>query len=286
MRSVGSAQHARGLGVQDHLSWPYEQRGDFVRRVREFLGDGLALGLRCVYLADGPREQLEADMVGIPDLDSALERGALTLTVLDDLYPAGGLVDPAETLATYAAATEEALAQGYAGLRVAADSTPLVRTPEQLDAFAEWEHEADRFMTDHPLSALCGFDREQLPAAATVALACMHPAARQGMTPFHVYSPGNGADLGLAGELDVLVADDFSACLGRTGLDVTQELVVDGSDLDFIDYRALAGIRDFADRLQVPAVLRTHSTTPARLIELLGLEGIRTESPTAEGVRA
>lgn len=284
MRSVGGAQHARGMGVQDHLSWPYEQRPDFLRTVREFLAEGLALGLRCVYLADSPREQLEADMVGIPDLDAALEGGALSLTDLSELYPEGGLVDPTETLATYRAAVEDALAQGYAGLRVAADSTPLVRTPEQLDAFAAWEHVADRYMTRHPLSALCGFDREQLPASATVALACLHPAARAGMTPFYVYSPENGADLALAGEIDIVGTDDFRTCLDRTGLELTRELVVDGSWLDFIDHRALAGLADYARRFQVTAVLRTCSTMPGRLIELLGLEDIRTEFPSIEGV--
>lgn len=284
MRSVGGAQHARGMGVHDHLSWPYEERADFHHRVHEFLAEGLALGLRCIYLADRPLEQLEADMAGIPGLREEIARGALSLTVLSDLYPAGTVIDPAATLATFAATTEDALAQGYRGLRVAADATPLVRTAPQLDAFAAWEHEADRYMTEHPLSALCGFDREQLPATATVALACMHPTARVGMTPFHLYSPDHGADLALAGELDVLATDDFRACLDRTRLTATRELVVDGSGLDFVDYRGLESIRDFATRIQATAVLRTCSQIPARLIELLGLEGIRAETPTTEGV--
>lgn len=286
MRSVGGAQHARGLGVQDHLSWPYDDRAEFRVRVGEFLGDGLARGLRCLYVAEGPLGLLETDVLGIPDLESLVERGALTLSVLGELYAEGAAIDPAETLATFAAATEEAVAQGYAGLRVAGDSTPLVRTTEQLAAFAAWEHVADRYMAEHPLSAMCGFDRRQLTPAATIALACLHPAARAGITPFRVYSSDHRADLALAGELDMSVTDDLRACLDRAGLDVSGELVVDGMALDFVDHRGLESIRDFASSHGATAVLRTGSDLPGRLIELLGLEGIRAESAPVEGVRA
>lgn len=269
--------------MHDHLSWPYEDRADFLRRVREFLTEGLALGLRCVYAGDRPHEALEEDLASLPDLPSLIARGALTLTVLSDLYPEGAEMDPGETLSTFAAATEDALASGYAGLRVAADATSLVRSPEQLAAFAEWEHRADRYMAEHPLSGLCGFDRSRLPARATVALACLHPVVRAGTTPFQVYSANHHADLALAGELDASVADDFRASLERTGRNVARELVVDGTKLGFVDHRGLESIRDFAHRLHATAVLRTGSATPGRLVEILGLEGIRVESVTAEG---
>lgn len=281
---MGGAQHASGFGVQDHLSWPYLDRAAFHRRVREFLSDGLGLGLRCVYAAEGPRESLEADLVGIPDLQSEIGRGALALSVLGDLYPAGAAIDPGETLCTFAAATEDALAAGYAGLRIAADATPLVQSPEQLAAFATWEHAADRYMTDHPLSGMCGLDRRQLSATATTALACLHPVARTGTAPFRVFASDSHADLALAGDLDMSVIDDFRACLDRTGLEVTRELVVDGTRLEFVDHRGLESIRDFASRFGATAVLRTCSEMPGRLIEMLGLEGIRAESAPTEGV--
>jgi hypothetical protein len=283
---VGSAQHAGRLGVHDHLSWPYEDRDDFVRRVQEFVRDGLALGLRCVYAADRPLEQLEAELASVPDLHAEVSRGAVRITVLGDLYRAGSVIDPDEMMATFAAATEDAVAQGYAGLRVVADATPLVRTPEQLAAFATWEHKADRYMTGHPLSAMCGFDRTELSASAAALLACLHPAARSGMATFGVFASDDHADLALAGELDVSATDSLRACLGRTGLEATRELVVDGTRLKFVDHRGLESIRDFASGFGATAVLRTSSGLPARLIDLLRLEGIRVEPATTERVLA
>lgn len=286
VRSVGGAQHARELGVHDHLSWAYEDREDFVDRVQEFVRDGLALGVRCIYAADRPVEQLEADLAGVPDLRAEVERGALTITALGDFYPLEAVLDPDAMLATLAAATQDALAQGYAGLRIVADSTPLVRTPEQLAAFATWEHKADRYMARHPLSGMCGFDRTALPPSAAAVLACLHPTARAGTAPFGVFASDDHADLALAGELDLAVADDFRACLGRTGLDVARELVVDGTRLGFVDHRGLESIRDFACGHGATVVLRTASGVPGRLIDLLALEGIRVEPSVAEGVPA
>lgn len=284
VRSVGGAERATGLGLQDHLCWPYLDRADFRRRVCEFFDDGFGLGLRCVFAAEGPLELLKADLAGLPDLHSRITRGDLVLTVLGDLYPEGAAIDPGEALSTFAAATEGALADGFAGLRVAADATSLVRSPEQLAAFASWEHTADRYMSEHPLSALCGFDQRKLTHAATTALASLHPAARAGVTPFQVYCSNHGADLSLAGELDITATGDFRACLDRIELDRTGELVVDGTGLDFVDHRGLVSIRDFASRLGATAVFRTCSETPGRVIALLGLEGIRAEPAPAEGV--
>lgn len=243
----------------------------------------LALGLRCIYAVDRPLEQLEADLAGVPDLPAEVARG-VRLAVLGDLYRAGSVIDPDEMLATFTAATEDAVAQGYAGLRVVADATPLIRTPEQLAAFATWEHKADRYMTGHPLSAMCGFDRTELSASAADVLACLHPAARAGIAPFGVFASDDHADLALAGELDVSDSDSLRACLGRTGLDVTRELIVDGTRLKFVDHRGLESIRDFATGLGATAVLRTSSALPGRLIDLLGLDGIRAESATAQEV--
>lgn len=271
--------------MHDHLSWSYRDRGDFVRRVNEFLRDGLALGLRCMYTADRPLSELVADLAPLPDLQAQLDRGALMITTMAELYDDIEVIDSDVMLASLSATVEETLAQGYAGLRIAADVTPLVRTPEQLCAFAAWEHTVDRYVSGNPLSGLCGFDRTQVSDSAAVVLAGMHPVARAGSAPFGVFATDGPADLAVAGEIDVSVAREFRTCLGRTRLGVARELVVDGTRLDFVDHRGLETIRDFASGIGATAVLRTSSGLPARLIGLLGLEGIRAEPAMAEEAR-
>ena len=283
MRSVGSTLNAKGLGAHDHLSWPYDDRRDFCCRVREFLTDGLALGLQCVYAADLPIELIVEDLAGMPELQCHIARGALVLRVFSELYPSDAAVDPDAMLASFSAATEEALAQGYAGLRVAADATPVLRSPEQLDAFVAWENKVDRYMTGQAFSALCGFERAALPASAGLALACTHPLVREGVTPFQVCASDRGADLAMVGELDFTVIDDLRECLDRTDLLSTPEVVIDGTRLRFVDHRGLECLRDLAARYGAIAVLRTSSPTPGRLVELLGLRGIRVEEAEVVG---
>ena len=67
---------------------------------------------------------------------------------------------PAEVMKKCAAATQEALADGYRGLRISADVTDLVRAPDQHDAFARCEFLLERYSARHPLSAMCGYRRE------------------------------------------------------------------------------------------------------------------------------
>jgi hypothetical protein len=74
------------------------------------------------------------DPRGLDGPHGALDRGALQVFSLDEMRRTGAGPDPRDQVRAYAAATEEALALGFAGLRVAAEVTPLVRAPEHVDA--------------------------------------------------------------------------------------------------------------------------------------------------------
>src|SRR5262249_47963177 len=92
--------------------------------------------------------------------------GAAQVISFEEFYGAGEPVDPAAVIKRYDAATHEALADGYRGLRVSADVTALVRAPEQQDAFAQCEFLLERYSSRHPLSAMCGY-RHELGDAGT-----------------------------------------------------------------------------------------------------------------------
>lgn len=91
-----------------------------------------------------------------------LGTGTLQVFSTTEVYGEDLVVDASWQRAAFADALALALAEGYAGLRVAADNTSLVSTPEGLEAWAEWEDAADRFMTDNPVTGLCAFDRQKL----------------------------------------------------------------------------------------------------------------------------
>jgi anti-anti-sigma regulatory factor len=277
MRATGVFDELRGLGAHDHVCFAYDMAEDFRARAIEFLRDGLAQGLQVRYLGRGSEAELWEDLAEVLDLSAALRHGAVGVMSLESMGGADGVLDPAGQVLAFAAATAEARDAGFAGLRVAIEATPLVRSRRHVEAFTRYEHLIDRYMTTQPFSALCGYSRWELGAATVGELACMHPVCNQGATSFRVYA-AIGADLALGGEIDLTVQTQFAHALQRAAIKTTRpELMIDGTALDFVDHRALLSLRDYALASGATAVLLTSSRLPNRLMQMFAMEGIRAE---------
>jgi anti-anti-sigma regulatory factor len=280
MRLPGVVDSARGLGARSHLCWRYEDHSEFVVRAQEFLSDGLAAGERACCIAPGDVAVLTGQLRELDGLDEAIDRGALRVESLDTLYPVGTTIDPAIQIRTYAAATRDALAAGFTGLRVAAEATDLVRTPAQLDSFTRYEHLVDQFMLTQPFTALCAYHRSELGDQVVAQLACVHPQANTGATPFrlHTRTTQDQSTLALGGELDLTGHDLLSRALDRVApRPVEGRILIDATDLSFIDHRGMLALDDYAGRRGVTAVLRTSLSTPDRLITILDLTNVCVE---------
>lgn len=275
----GVIDTVRGFSVHDHLCWAYHDRGEFRSRAVEFLADGLARGQRLSYIASGDEAALWNDLVDLNGLDQARQAGAIQVQPLELTYRSGAVIDPDDQLRACTAATEAALAAGFTGLRVASDVTPLVGTPEQLDAVARYEHLVDRYMTSGPLSALCAYNRAELDWETIEQVACLHPRVNETATPFRLHASTRAA-AALSGDLDLASRCLFPLTLRRTDLRPTAgELVIDATELTFIDHRGLLALAEYARSRDATVVLRASLTTAARIIEVLDLKDVRVEVP-------
>jgi hypothetical protein len=263
-----------------HVCRGYRRRDEFAAGAWAFLAAGLAAGERVLYVAPGDPGVIAGQLRAAGPFAEGLRSGAVQIASVDATYTTGTVVDPAGQAGLYAAATSEALAAGYTGLRVAADATSLVRTPAQLDAFARYEHLIDRYMATHPMSAMCGYDLNELGEETVAQLACLHPAAHDGATSFHLHGHArDGSAAALDGELDMAVRRVWPLALERADLPRGPQatIAIDAGDLNFIDHRSLFDIADYAERRGTTVVLRTRLSTPARLCELFGLTRVRVE---------
>jgi hypothetical protein len=110
-----------------------------------------------MFVVDNPVvEQWPKDLV---------DRGDLVIASIADIYGPDRKVVAASQRETFAGALAEALSEGYTGIRVAADNSSLVDTPERLQTWLEWEDEADRFMAENPVTGLCAFDQTRVGSA-------------------------------------------------------------------------------------------------------------------------
>ncbi|WP_246009907.1 MEDS domain-containing protein [Actinokineospora cianjurensis] len=280
MRSSGVLDHVRGLGVHDHVCWGYRDPDDFRDHAGGFLVDGLAIGQRPQYVVtsqDAPRAlaRLRRD----PRLDRAVRDGVLQVTAIDAAYAGEAAVDPAAQVDWYVAATQDAVAAGFTGLRVVGEATPLVGTAGQFDAFARYEHLMDRRMPDVPFAALCGYDLTVLGEPAVAQIAVMHPFTNLDRPGFRLCgSPLPGCAVAIGGELDLANADLFAAALDRADLPVVDgTITLDCTDLEFIDHRALITLAERAG--DATLVLLTPRSGPSRVVDLLGLRSVRVERP-------
>ncbi|AGL17853.1 MEDS domain-containing protein [Actinoplanes sp. N902-109] len=251
----------RGHSSLGHACLAYDDRAALEAAAHDFLAAGRAAGQQVRYLADeAPRGW---------DFEPELMRPA-------EHYPVGGVIDPATGLARWAAATEAALAAGYTGLCVAADTTALVRTPEQLDAYVRYEHRVDRYVRANPFTAMCALDRRVLGDAVVADVACVHPHSD---TPFRLFASGPGSTgAALAGELDAATRTRLEHALDRAELDPAGgELVLDAPGLTFVDHNTLLDLDAYARRRGTTVLLRTRLRSAARLADLLDLTALRVE---------
>jgi hypothetical protein len=263
-------------GARSHVCLSYSGAPEFAARAQRFLAEGLHDGMRVRLVVGGDGVALLDQVGGF----GAVRPDAVQVQPVAGAYRAGiAVVEPSAQAAAYAAATVEAVAAGFAGLRVAADVTSLVRTPEQLDAFARYEHLADRLALDHPFSAMCGYDRSALGEERVAQLACMHALVEPGTaTPVRVFAVP-GAAAGVAGEVDLAGRRLFLDALDRAGVWAggPGEVVLDARGLRFADHQSLLQLAEQAERRAVTVVLRTRWPAAVRIVQLLGIAALRVE---------
>ena len=267
---IGPVESPRGFGLQDHLCWVHGDGRDHRPCLTGFFSEGLERGLQVAYLGAGNVAELREYLDRLIDVGPLLTREALRIISFDEIYRAGEPVVPAEVIKKYAAATQEALTDGYRGLRISADVTDLVRAPEQQDAFARLEFLLERYSSRHPLSALCEY-RLELGDAVTQ-FACMHAAVPAGLTPFQVFACDDGA-VGLLGEFDAACQAAFKRALQSIQPEPDEsELIFDMSAVRFMDHRALLALDSYAQTCQVPVLVRSMPPIVRRVVRVLGLE--------------
>lgn len=257
VRAEGFTSTPRKANSGDHLCWGYDDDRQHARDVAEFLAAGMHNGERVQYLTDGSNAEV-VDLLVAGGHDGELLLGPIT----------GGYVvtDPLDQVSVYAALTQSALDDGYSGYRVAADATPLVLGESQRRAFARYELHIDRFMSAHPMAAMCCYDQRVLAPDALAQLACVHPATNVKETRFHL-AGGRGGSLELVGEIDLANLPEFVDALAHVrGL----PLELDGSGIRYIDHRGLLALDELGG-----VTLRTSFAAAARVAELLDLQGLR-----------
>lgn len=179
VRPSGLLGESDGLADTDHVCWVFDDPLSFADAARRYLAEGLDRHERLLCVGAGLAEDFRAAGEPFGSLDALTARGALGFADLGSAYAADAVVRPEVQRAFYEAAVAQARDDGYRGLRVVADVTPLARTPGGRAQLLRWEHLADEFIASGAgLVALCGYSGSTLDEDALADLAAVHPHVR------------------------------------------------------------------------------------------------------------
>jgi ABC-type transporter Mla MlaB component len=226
----------------DHLCWVDDDDADFDTAVRRFLAGGLARGERLLCVGERVIDSVRAGDFAEDGVESLIADGRLEMLTVAEAYAATGRFAPERQLAFYDGATRRAVDDGYRGLRVVADVTPLAEDATSRADLATWEHLADEFMGHGSgMSAMCAY-RGDLPAEVLADSASAHPLvhASSGAPSFRLFF--DEGRLALAGSVDTFDADRLAGLLGSSPV----EGPVATLDLTYLEFIDGAGCRVLA----------------------------------------
>jgi chloramphenicol 3-O-phosphotransferase len=265
MRNHRVVEHPMAVHEHDHVSWSGPRMRDFTRLATAVFD--AARDERLVFVGtDRDVDQLRNNA----HLDRLFDFGTLTAQSLDEVYGDVANFDPAQQFEMFSGVVDDALRDGYRGVRVVADTTPMVTDDD--DAFARWltwEQMADRLIATRPLVGVCYFDDTHVDAGRLEVLAALHPVTHgRDVPPFRFFmDDGVAVIIGEIDEETIATLRTALAARPRHGDDV----VVDVGRARFIDHRTL---HEFARWASTSAPVRVRGVHPTlrRLWDTLDFE--------------
>ncbi|WP_049928893.1 MEDS domain-containing protein [Halopiger goleimassiliensis] len=162
----------------DHFALIYEDRREQFETVVPFIREGLERGERCVYVADdNPVERVfDAMRAGGIDVEARLESGALAVYTEAETYRRTGQFDREAMVEFWEDALADATADGFAGLRAAAEMTWALEADETgLDDLCEYEELLNPLYDGEEYAVLCQYNRNRFPAEVLNDVLKTHP---------------------------------------------------------------------------------------------------------------
>jgi anti-anti-sigma regulatory factor len=275
MRRVVQSPSGRTPG--DHLCWPFRGHAELTAVARPYVAEGLDRGERVVYVGEGGPDELKRDLHGVLDLDGYLARGQLQLEPVEAMPTSGPSPSPATELTMLATMTAQAVDAGYSGLRMFSNGTTRALDPGRRAQHVGYEHLVDRFCLEHAFTFLCAYDAAALGNSAVAELACVHALTHGNLSPFQVHA-ARTVDAALAGSVDVFSATQLEEALLRIGLGASGgKVIIDATELTFIDIRGLLALDRHAAATDATVVLRSPPAPVRRLLTLVDLIAMQVE---------
>ena len=269
------------LGAEDHACLTFGEPEDLFDLTAAFVRDGLAAGLKVVWLSDaGPGQAAgELGRRGVA-VGPAMARGQMTAAGWEGRLLSGPVFRADAAVGWLTGELESCREEGFPGLRVALDMSWALRPVAGVEELPEFEEGIAAALDGSTAAVLCQYDRERFDPVTLASVAGFHTRAVAAAT-YHAdallricrqYAPPG---IRIAGELDFQAGEPLGMALAeavRLGGDIT----VNMSALAFVDARCTLMIADAARAIASMSRLVTLRCLPevAAGFARLGLDGV------------
>jgi signal transduction histidine kinase len=177
----------------DHLCLIYRSAAEQTAVLVPFLKAGLAAGERCLFAghgASGRRLEHALQETGL-DVRAECERGALVFLNRRETWLPGGHFDPGTMMDILRQAEQDALDDGFAGLRVTWNMSWVLEGTPGAHRLVEYEAHLNRFLAGSRTCALCRYSRQSSAPDLVQDTLLTHPIAILGeeLCPNAYYEP-------------------------------------------------------------------------------------------------
>jgi anti-anti-sigma regulatory factor len=229
---------ASALEPHDHVAWYGQGTDDLYELAAIALADGARRNEKLMLVAEEPEAER---LASIDELDRLLAGGQLELHSIDEVYGSSGALSHSAQLKTFERVLADALTDGYTGMRVVADNTPLASGDEQdFHRWMCWEQVTDRFQSTFSVTGVCYFDSRRLSEERLTDLAAVHPVrSANGVEPPFSFVV-DGDRVSVTGTLDTWSAERLQRVLDTTP--AKEPLVIDLMRTEFVDHHGLRAL--------------------------------------------
>jgi anti-anti-sigma regulatory factor len=269
------------LTAEVHACLTFGEAEELFDLTAAFVRDGLAAGLKVMWLSDGSPALAAAELAkrGIP-AEPAMAGGQLTAARPEGRLLSGQAFRADAAVGWLAGQVESASREGFPGLRVAMDMSWALRPVAGVEELPQFEEGIAAALAGSTAAVLCQYDRDRFDPVTLALVAGAHTLSVAAATYYagpllricRQYAPPG---IRIAGELDFQSEEPLALALAEA-VRFDGDIMVNMSALAFADARCTRMIADAARAI----IASSHAVTLRCLPEVaagfarLGLPGV------------
>jgi anti-anti-sigma regulatory factor len=273
---VGADSQVTDVTVNDHACLTFGDREELFDLTAAFVRDGLAGGLKVVWLSDAGPQLATSELArrGIA-VGPAVAAGQMAAAGCEGPLLSGQAFRAGPAVDWLNGQVTACRREGFPGLRVAVDMSWALRPVTGVEQLPDFEEQIAAVVAGAPVSVLCQYDRDGFDPVTLASVAAFHTRSVAAATYYadailricRQYAPPG---IRLAGEIDHKNAEPLALALAEA-IRLDGDITVNMTGLAFIDASCARMIVDAARGLGGSriVVLQCRPQTAARFI-LLG----------------